>query len=435
MASFRASIRMAGMADSSAVRAVPEAKQPRNPISRKQVEKVLTRSVAGGGIVFAAQTVPAMLSQLDEAYPLWLWIVIPLLFGWLLLTLFLSITQVWVRQAHGLFAVIYLLVLASWPLAILPGAEVFTGIHWLNNLITVATAMAAIAFSTTLATFYLVVAPLIYLVIRATPAGGGASWVLATLEGLFAFLLGGAVLILVTMLRQAAASVDAAQATAIDRYGHAVRQHATEVERVQVDSIVHDSVLTTLISAARAYTPEAKQLAATMAGNAIGHLRDAALVSPDDGTTVRISSIGDRIAAAASALSSPFEVRMKSMGTRSMPVQAAEAVYAAAVQAMINSLQHAGGDSITRWVALRSIPRGGIEVVVGDTGSGFALADVPNERLGVRVSIIERVANAGGRAVIQSAPGEGTIVSVRWPHGPAGGAADDTTLIGAEQPQ
>ena len=80
--------------------------------------------------------------------------------------------------------------------------------------------------------------------------------------------------------------MDAAQATALDRYSHAVRQHALEVERVQVDSIVHDSVLTTLLSAARAYTPEAKELAARMAGAAIGHLRDAALVSPDDSSTV-----------------------------------------------------------------------------------------------------------------------------------------------------
>jgi signal transduction histidine kinase len=68
-------------------------------------------------------------------------------------------------------------------------------------------------------------------------------------------------------------------------------------------------------------------------------------------------------------------------------------------------------------VAVRGIRPDGIEIVVGDTGSGFSISDIPTERLGVRVSIVERVANAGGRAVIQSAPGEGTIVSIRWPHG------------------
>jgi signal transduction histidine kinase len=415
----------------TAVRSVPQGNKPRNPISRRQVEKVLSRSVAGFGIVFGAQTVPSLLGQLDEAQPLWLWIVVPALFGWLIVTLVLSITQVWVRQAHGMFAILYLLALLTWPFTILPGAEIFAGIHWLNYIITVATGMAAIAFSTTLATIYLFLAPISYSVIRATPAGGGAPWELAMLEGVFAILLGAAILIIATMLRQASGSVDAAQATAIDRYGHAVRQHATEVERVQVDSIVHDSVLTTLISAARATTPEAQVLAATMASNAIGHLRDAALVSPTDDTVVRLSAVAERITDAATELASPFELRIKGVGTRSIPVQAAEAIYSASVQAMVNSIQHAGEAELSRWVAIRGFARGGIEVVIGDTGEGFALDDVPDERLGVRVSIIERIANAGGRAVIQSMPGEGTIVSIRWPHGTAGHGPEFEQLTAA----
>ncbi len=417
MAFFLGSSRMAEMAASvTAPRTALQGRQPTSPISRKQVEKVISRSIAGGGIVFAAQTVPSLLSQLDEPYPLWLWIVVPALFGWLLVTLGLSIAQVWVRQAHALFAILYLAALVSWPVAIMPGAEVFAGIHWLNYLITVATAMAALAFSTTVATVYLFVAPIIYLSIRTIPAGGEATWGHAVLEGVFAIALGGAVLILVTMLRQAASAVDLAQATAMDRYSHAVRQHATEVERVRVDSIVHDNVLATLISAARAFTPRARELAAVMAGNAIGHLRDAAATSPDDGTTVRFASLAERITDAAAAVSSPFEQHVKSLGTRSLPVHAAEAIYSAAVQAMVNSLQHAGEAGVRRWVAVQGDRRGGFEVVVGDTGEGFSLVDVPDERLGVRVSIIERVANAGGRVVIQSAPGEGTVVTIRWPH-------------------
>jgi signal transduction histidine kinase len=406
----------------TAVRTVPQGKQPRNPISRKQVENVISRSVAVFGIVFGAQTVPWLLGQLDEAYPIWLWIIVPAMFGSLVFALIMSIAKVWVRPAHALVSIIYLVALISWPFAILPGAEIYPGIHWLYYLLTVATATAAIGFSTVLATIYLFLAPLIFLVVRVTPLGGGAPFGLAVLETFYSIILGGAVMIIVTMLRAAASSVDAAQATALDRYSHAVRQHATEVERVQVDSIVHDSVLTTLISAARAFTPQAKELAATMAGNAIGHLRDAAAASPDDGTTVRFATLAERITDAAATLSSPFELRMRSVGTRSLPVQAADAIYSAAVQAMVNSLQHAGESSVKRWVAIRGFSPGGLEVVVGDTGEGFALVEVPNERLGVRVSIIERIANAGGRAVIQSAPGEGTIVSIRWPHGdPASG--------------
>ena len=81
---------------------------------------------------------------------------------------------------------------------------------------------------------------------------------------------------------------------------------------------------------------------------------------------------------------------------------------------MVNSVNHAG-DDVTRWVSARSIPNGGVRIEVGDTGKGFEMDNIASERLGVRVSIIERLANAGGRATIVSAPGRGTIVKLRWP--------------------
>jgi len=402
-------------ASATSVAAPPQSKQPRNPISRKQVENVFARSVAVFGLVFGAQTIPWMLGQLDEAYPLWLWIVVPSLFGMLVVVLITSFAKVWVKPAQGLFAILYLAALITWPLTVLPGAEIFSGIHWLNYLITVAAAMATVAFTTPVATVYVIATPVFYTLIRATPLGGGAPLLLAVLEGVFALFLNGIIIIIVTLIRQAASSVDAAQATALDRYSHAVRQHATEVERVQVDAIVHDSVLTTFISASRAYTPEAKALAATMAGNAIGYLRDAAATSPDDGTMVRYTTLVDRVTDAARQLEKPFELRLRSVGTRSMPASAAETMYSAAMQAMVNSINHAGDGEVTRWVSARSIPQGGIRIEVGDTGKGFAIENIASERLGVRVSIIERLANAGGRATIVSAPGEGTIVKLRWP--------------------
>jgi signal transduction histidine kinase len=194
---------------------------------------------------------------------------------------------------------------------------------------------------------------------------------------------------------------------------------------------VHDSVLTTLISAARAYSPEAMELTAAMAGNAIGHLHDAALVQPDDGTTVRLRAVAKRISDAAGGMSPPFQIRRIEVGSRSIPVSAGEAVYSAAVQAMVNSIQH-GGDSpnIERWVSMRSARPGGIEVEVGDSGRGFVVDSVPTERLGVRVSIIERVTNAGGSVVIESAPDEGARVRVRWP---IASAETDQQLIAKDE--
>lgn len=417
-------------ANRAVVSPVPQVKQPRNPISRKQVEKVISRSVAGFGIVFGAQTIPWLLGQIDESYPLWQWIVVPALFGSLVLVLVMSIVQVWVRPAHALFAILYLGALISWPFAVIPGVTVFPGIHWLNYILTVATAMAAIGFNARWGTIYLFVAPIVYSIVRTTPQGGGATWQLAVVEGFYAIILGAAIIIIVTMLRQAATNVDNAQATALDRYGHAVRQHATEVERVQVDSIVHDSVLTTFISAARAYTPEAEALAATMAGNAIGHLRDAAAASPDDGSTMRMTVLASKIVDSATDLSMPFEVRVRNPGSGSLPIQAADAVHSAVIQAMMNSMQHAGASGVSRWVNVRGVVPEGIEVVVGDDGAGFEASEVPGERLGVRISIIERISNAGGHAAITTAPDEGTVVRITWPYepGPTNGISLDDSL-------
>ena len=97
-----------------------------------------------------------------------------------------------------------------------------------------------------------------------------------------------------------------------------------------------------------------------------------------------------------------------------MPVTVAEALFSAAVQAAVNSANHAG-DDVRRAVTVRAARGGGIRIVVSDEGVGFDPSSVPMERLGVRVSIVDRVANAGGHAEVVSAPGGGTTVTIHWP--------------------
>jgi signal transduction histidine kinase len=152
-----------------------------------------------------------------------------------------------------------------------------------------------------------------------------------------------------------------------------------------------------------------------MATNAIGHLRDAARVAPDDPSTVRVTTVAQRIRDAVEALAEPFEFHADRLGTASIPAPAAEAIVSASVQAAVNSVNHAG-TGVARAIAVRSV-QGGVEVMIADDGVGFDPATVPSERLGVRVSILERVANAGGSASVDSATGEGTVVTVRWPDG------------------
>jgi signal transduction histidine kinase len=386
----------------------------RNPLSLRRVESAVSRSAAGFGIAFFLQTTPTVLSQLPTTHQVWNVVFVVGLLASLLFTVVASVLRRWVKIASTAFAAVFLAALVSWPFAVLDPSRATDDSSWLYGIMTVATSMAAIGLAVRWAALYLVAIPLIYAIIRITPAGGEVGVSLAALDSMFALILGGVILIIFAMLRTAAASVDRAQQTALERYSHAVRQHAIEAERVQVDAIVHDSVLTTLLSAARAYTPEAKELAATMAGNAIGHLREAVAVAPDSDAMVPASVIASRISEAASTMSQPFDVRSQRLGRLSLPIPVAEAMYSAAVQGMVNSLQHAGS-GVERWVEVKGLGQGALQVEVGDSGSGFDVATVPTERLGVRVSIIERMSSAGGYADIVSSPGSGTTVTLHWP--------------------
>jgi hypothetical protein len=393
----------------------------RNPLSLLRVDAAVARLAAIVGVAFFLQSIPLMMLQLPAMAPAWSVSILVLLVGTLLACVVAAILKRYVRSAFVSFALAYLVALVSWPFAVAGDPSTWTGgalawaneIYWLYLLLTIATAMASVALELPLAVVYTIGAPVLYGLIRLTPAGGQSAPERAVLDSVYSILLGGGILILVTVLRAAAAGVDTAQQNALERYSHAVRQHATEAERVQVDSIVHDSVLTTLLSAARAFTPEAKALAATMAGNAIGHLREAVAVAPDSEATVSGELVAQRIRSAAESMSQSFTVRTHAETWCMIPVHVAEAAYSATVQAMVNSLQHAGS-GVERWVDVRSRGHQAFTIEIGDRGAGFDPALIPTERLGVRVSILERVASSGGHAHIETAPGEGTRVVLDW---------------------
>ena len=59
--------------------------------------------------------------------------------------------------------------------------------------------------------------------------------------------------------------------------------------------------------------------------------------------------------------------------------------------------------------------QGAVDVFVRDRGAGFDLAAVPEDRYGVRRSILDRMERHGGTAEVRSTPGEGTEVRLHLP--------------------
>jgi len=403
------------MAADAAPLAPAPLKAPRAPISRELLDDVLAKAMGVFALAFGAQSLPQFVEQVDALRPGWAVALAVAVFGGYVAVTVAGFTGRWFEVASGVVAAVYLVALVTWPLAVDDPAVVQGQEPWLWYVCTVATSAAVFATTIWAATAYLVVTPVVYGLVRLTPSGGAVDFSTAVLDATYAILLGGAIVVLVTVLRQAASTVDAAQQTAVRRYSAAIREHATEVERVQVDAIVHDSVLTTFIQAARARTPDERELATTSARNAIAHVAAASVAAPLDEGDVPLVVLHDRLAASIDDAGVDVALSSHGIACHGVPAAAADALWSAAVQAVVNSGQHAGsGAGVRRWVRLEwRDDRTTVEV--GDTGRGFDPATATEARLGVRVSIVERVEGVGGLAVVDSAPGAGTRIRLAWP--------------------
>ncbi len=83
------------------------------------------------------------------------------------------------------------------------------------------------------------------------------------------------------------------------------------------------------------------------------------------------------------------------------------ALVRAAREALVNAAKHSGADKIDVYA---EVDEDRVEVFVRDRGAGFDLEGVEDDRLGVKHSIIDRMARHGGSATIRTAPGDGTEV-------------------------
>ncbi|MET0694001.1 MAG: PspC domain-containing protein [Propionibacteriaceae bacterium] len=84
-----------------------------------------------------------------------------------------------------------------------------------------------------------------------------------------------------------------------------------------------------------------------------------------------------------------------------------QALVRAAREAMVNAAKHSGADKIDVYA---EVDEDQVEVFVRDRGKGFDPDLVDEDRMGVRGSIIDRMARHGGTAQIRSTPGNGTEV-------------------------
>ncbi|KQQ28483.1 sensor histidine kinase [Frondihabitans sp. Leaf304] len=214
----------------------------------------------------------------------------------------------------------------------------------------------------------------------------------------------------VRALRARADQADAAELQAQLLFERQQHQVATEAERVRTDALLHDTVLAAFLAAAGNHVPER---ATNMARAALD------LFSSSNGrphgrpALVPFGVVWSEAGTERAPFDDLVSFDLTQLDVAELPSDVAEAVVSATLQALTNSVAHAGSSAV-RSAAGSLLDDGGIRITVSDDGVGFDSGRIPQERLGVRVSILERLRQVGGSATIRSSPGMGTTVTLEW---------------------
>lgn len=380
--------------------------------TRSRVERIISIAAASGSVIIGTQALIAALGSTQER-PEWRVPLMVVMFGSLAVMLLACAIGRAVRIASGFFALVYVVALAAWPLATAGVTPENLDEPWIWYLVNLATLAAVLAFPFPLQVAWMILTPLVFYVVRLVQGGFARDfWIAVGLDVSFAVILGGVLLTLGWMLRSVAANVDETRARAVSSYAQAAAADAAEQERVAVAALMHDSVLAALIAAERASTPRERTLAAAMAREALTRLANTEQDAHEGTDEPRdAAGLAADIEAAARELGADIEVHreLAADGIR-IPGRVVRALALAATQAVANALQHAGGAGLGVAVTERD---GRVRVEVHDAGDGFDLDAIPDDRLGIRASIIARVAAVGGTAELASGP-DGTTVRLTW---------------------
>jgi hypothetical protein len=213
--------------------------------------------------------------------------------------------------------------------------------------------------------------------------------------------------------RHSAARVDAAEIVANADVAERAARVARTNERLTIDALVHDGVISTLLMAGHGRVPT--RVLSRHAGDTL--IRLDALRAPIPDRAVTGSEVARRLEQLTSELAPDASIRSNLDDNLQVPSVAVTALLGAVGEALRNSEAAAGAGiagAVVRTVIVQA-RAGGIRVEVLDDGVGFDLSAVPPERLGIAESIIGRMERvAGGSAAVRSWPGAGTEVVVAW---------------------
>ncbi|MBP6043495.1 MAG: hypothetical protein KA500_03160 [Rhodoluna sp.] len=384
-----------------------------SPIAAERIEVLLAKVYSVAAALLSIDLLRNALSQAHLLNAAWFY------------TFFLALMIAQVGSIFGAFVfghmkiwyraicIITLAAMVTWPLQVLDPAALPENFKpWIWWSVGFASLAAAGAFRRSVSLVFLFLLPTIWIFVRTSTFGGGEPLSLALEDTLYAFFFAGSLAVLVMFLRQRAAEVDQEFHALYQAKFERAFLDTVQSERTKINSIVHDTVVATLDRAAEATTEVQRKLAAETANDAIGRLVREAARDPKADDTISTVSYFDSLKIALERRAEQVTVKIKSALELQVPLEVAIGMAEATFQALGNSIEHA--PSATKREIVLSSTSNSLKFVVLDNGPGFRVSNVPNSRMGVRLTIFKRLETLGVKANLQSAPGEGTTWVFEW---------------------
>lgn len=258
-------------------------------------------------------------------------------------------------------------------------------------------------------------------------------------DALYTLLFSAILSSLVLVALGAGRSLDRATYSARVEAAEAATLRARQRERSRMEALMHDSILSTLLTAGHEGEAfrDAAVRQARRALTDLHELTDPASEAADleaepfvwllQGTTTEIApdaffEFDSRSLLAPEREEEPVTAGALAMLTRPAPQRirpipraVADALSEALGEALRNSVRHAGKPGGTNRAVHLQLTEHVVRISVLDDGPGFDPDAVPSRRLGIQISISGRLDQLeGGSAIVRSRPGVGTTVVLEW---------------------
>lgn len=185
------------------------------------------------------------------------------------------------------------------------------------------------------------------------------------------------------------------------------RMRIRSEERADMAAHLHDSVLQTLtLIQKRSHDTSVVSLARRQERELRSWLFDDKALNPNLGFRAGLEG-------AMASVEDMYELPVEVVVVGDCPTdENIAALLRAAREAAANAARHSGAGRVD---VFAEVGQDAIEVFVRDTGVGFDIDDVGDDRAGVRDSIIGRMERHGGSARVHSSPGAGTEIELNVP--------------------